>query len=258
MRIPRLILVCLCLAAAVSVSGQPKTLNNEAVLKMKAAGLDDGTIVKVIEASPGEYDISADGLIALKAGGVGETVLAAIINHARMPATQALAPARSADGYPQELGVYYLKENAYIALEPEIMNIRTTNTLATAYSFGAKAMKYNGWITGQHSKNAFGSETRTFFLDIPEGVAPAEYTILKFKEKGDRREVELARARFSMKTGAPEGSTVHFESEKIDKGKYKVTVDRLSPGEYGFMPPGSEISKNSTSVGKIYSFHVTE
>jgi hypothetical protein len=101
-----------------------------------------------------------------------------------------------ADGYPRELGVYFLKQGAYIEIEPEILSVRTTNSLATGFGYGIKAMKINGWIAGKHSKNTLGSETRPFFLDIPEGVSPNEYTLLKFHEKGDRREVELGRALF--------------------------------------------------------------
>jgi hypothetical protein len=66
----------------------------------------------------------------------------------------------------------------------------------------------------------------------------------------------LGRSRFSVKIGVPGESTVRFESQKIDKGKYKLTVSGLGAGEYGFMPPGAEVSKNSTSVGKIYTFQV--
>lgn len=256
MRFAWILLTIICLAGAVTAGGQTKTLSNESVLKMKAAALDDGTIVKVIETTPGEYDTSPDGLIALKAGGASPAILAAILNRAKTPSAAALPVRKAGDAYPQELGVYYLKKDTYVALEPEIMNSRTTNALATVYSFGAKALKINGWIAGAHSRNTLSAETRTFFLDIPEGVAPAEYTLLKFREKGDRREVELGRSRFSVKIGVPEDSTVQFESEKMDKGKYKLTVSGLRAGEYGFMPPGAEVSRNSTSVGKVYTFQV--
>ncbi len=258
MRFPRILMVIICLTAAVSVGGQIQKLNNDSVLKMKAAGLGDATIVKAIETTPGEYDTSAAGLIALKTGGASEAILAAILNSAKSSDPAATPLTRTGDGYPNELGVYYLKQDAYISLDPEIMNIRTTNPLATGFTYGIKAEKINGWITGKHSKNRFGSDTRIFFLDIPEGVSPAEYTLLRLHEKGDRREIELAHARFSAKTGVPKNSAVQFESEKMSKGRYKLTVNGLKPGEYGFMPPGAEVSRNSTSVGKIYSFQVIE
>jgi len=252
--IQKLILIA---GLAVCISGQTKKLNNDDVLKMEKAGLDESTIVKAIESTPGEYDTSADGLIALKSGGASGAVLAAILSHGKQPAGSG-SSAKSADGYPQELGVYFLKGGAYVPIEPEIMNARTTNALATAYSMGAKAMKINGSVSGQHSKTSLGSDVRVFFFDIAEGVAPAEFTLLRFDEKGDRREIELGKARFSTKTGVPEDRTIHFEPEKIDKGRYKITVGNLKTGEYAFLPPGAEVSRNSTSVGKVYTFQVTE
>lgn len=258
MRVCGVLLWALSFVAVFGANGQAQKLNNDAVLKMKAAGLGDDTIVRAIQATPGEYDTSASGLISLKTGGVSDAVLVAILNHGKGSDPPVATSAVMNDGFPNELGVYYLKEHTYVALEPEIMNIRTTNPLATGFTYGIKAEKLNGWIVGQHSKNRFGSEIRAFFLDIPEGVSPAEYTLLRFHEKGDRREVELGRARWAVKMGTQVHSAVSFESQKVGKGKYKLTVSALNPGEYGFMPPGAELSKNSVSVGKIYSFQVIE
>jgi len=249
--------------AALAVGQTTKKLNNESVLKMKSAGLDDTTIVKAIESTPGDYDVSADGLIALKSGGATEAILGAILQKAQTAAAITYVAAKPMDPipppsvYPDELGIYAHVCDSYVELPAEIMNTRTTNALATAYSYGIKAMKINGWVTGQHSKTKFGSETTSFFLKIPEGVAPAEYVLLAFNVKGDRREVELGRARFTTRMGT-EHAAVNFESEKIDKGRYKITVRNLKSGDYGFLPPGAELSKNASSVGKIYTFQVVE
>lgn len=254
------IILCLCLCVfAISAQAQNIKLDNAAVLKMKAAGLDDATIVKAIESSPGAYNTSPDGLISLKTGGAGPDVLNAILNHANGAASSdAKQIGKKQDGLPEELGIYYLKGDKYFSIEPEIMNVRTTNSLATAYSMGAKALKVNGWVTGQHSKTQLTSDVHAFFLNIPEGVAPAEYTLVRLHEKGNRREIELGKARFSMKTGVPQDATIPFQSEKVDKGKYRVSVSGLSVGDYALMPPGSEVSRNSTSVGKVYTFFVKE
>jgi hypothetical protein len=56
-----------------------QTLNNDAVIKLAKAGLSDDLIITTINASPGSYDTSADGLIAMKGAGVSDRVVAAII-----------------------------------------------------------------------------------------------------------------------------------------------------------------------------------
>jgi hypothetical protein len=56
-----------------------QTLNNEAVIKLTKAGLSDDLIVSTINAQAGTYDTSTDGLIALKAAGVSDKVVAAVV-----------------------------------------------------------------------------------------------------------------------------------------------------------------------------------
>lgn len=70
-----------------------QALNNDAVIKLVKAGLSDDLIVSTIGSSPGAYDISADGMIALKTAGVSDRVVSAIVlkvNAAGQPAAPAV------------------------------------------------------------------------------------------------------------------------------------------------------------------------
>ena len=49
-----------------------QSLNNDSIIKLVKAGLSDDLIVSTISASPGTYDTSADGLIALKSAGASD------------------------------------------------------------------------------------------------------------------------------------------------------------------------------------------
>jgi hypothetical protein len=62
-----------------------QTLNNESVIKLVKAGLSDDLIVATVNASPGTYDTSADGLIALKTAGATDKVVAAIVMKSSTP-----------------------------------------------------------------------------------------------------------------------------------------------------------------------------
>jgi hypothetical protein len=78
-------------------SQQPasQALNNDAVIKLAKAGLSDDLIVSTIANSPGVYDISADGMIALKSAGVSDRVVSAIVlkaNTAAQPAQSSIPP----------------------------------------------------------------------------------------------------------------------------------------------------------------------
>jgi hypothetical protein len=71
-----------------------KALNNDGVIKMVKAGLSDDLIVSTINAQPGSYDTSAEGLNALKAAGASGKVLVAIVMKTAGPAQ--VAPATPA------------------------------------------------------------------------------------------------------------------------------------------------------------------
>jgi hypothetical protein len=71
--------------AAAPLSAQPaaaKTpeppLDNDAIVKMAIGGLQEETIVKVIEARPGNYVLTPESLAALKAAGVPQGAIAAM------------------------------------------------------------------------------------------------------------------------------------------------------------------------------------
>lgn len=62
-----------------------QALNNDGVIKLVKAGLSDDLIVSTINASPGAYDSSANGLIALKTAGASDKVVTAIVMKAAAP-----------------------------------------------------------------------------------------------------------------------------------------------------------------------------
>ena len=66
------------LFAAVLLAQDP--LDNGAVLRMLKAGLSDELVISTINQQPGKYSLSPDNLIALKAAGVSEKVIGAMLN----------------------------------------------------------------------------------------------------------------------------------------------------------------------------------
>lgn len=77
-----------------------QALNNDSVIKLVKAGLSEDLIVSTINASPGTYNTSADGLIALKSAGASDKVVSAIVLKAsgNAPAAYAPVPPPPADG----------------------------------------------------------------------------------------------------------------------------------------------------------------
>jgi len=69
-----------------------QVLNNDSVIKLVKAGLSEDLIVSIIAASPGTYDTSADGLIALKTAQISDKVVATIVAKSSTPLLTAVAP----------------------------------------------------------------------------------------------------------------------------------------------------------------------
>jgi hypothetical protein len=57
-----------------------ESLDNDAVVKMIVGGLKEDTVIRVIDARPGKYVLVPDAVLALKAAGVPQSVIAAMSN----------------------------------------------------------------------------------------------------------------------------------------------------------------------------------
>jgi hypothetical protein len=262
LRRPLALLAVAFSAATILGAQQPKEpLTNDGVVAMTKAGIDDATIVTLIEAGGTEFDTSPDALVALKNAGVGNRVINAMVSAARPRA------GASGDGlYPQpeEIGVYVNVRERLVPLKVEIITWREGGIVkslvteaATAGIAGTRGHR-NGLVNTPLSPVRLeASPAPEFIIYCPEGVSAEEYQLLQFWEKRDRRE-------FRLQTGG-----VIHASSGADMNVVKVDVDRLGPrfyrvtpryplqkGEYGFLPPGAAVSANAASAGKIYTFAI--
>jgi hypothetical protein len=86
------------LALCALVSAQQK-LDNDTVIKMVKAGLSDDIVIATLNSSPGTYDTTPDGLIALRQAGVSDRVITAIMSKAPA-ASQAQTPPQASSQSP--------------------------------------------------------------------------------------------------------------------------------------------------------------
>jgi hypothetical protein len=69
-----------------------QSFNNAAIIKLTTSGLSEDLIITTINSSPGTYDTSADGLIALKTAGVSDRIITVILTKANAPVAPAVQP----------------------------------------------------------------------------------------------------------------------------------------------------------------------
>jgi hypothetical protein len=99
----RIIFAVLFLAVLPILTAQ-QALNNDSIIKLVKAGLSEDLVISTISASPGTYDTSASGLIALKQAGVSDKVVEAVLVKSATPSPAALAPSGAPASEPTAPG----------------------------------------------------------------------------------------------------------------------------------------------------------
>jgi len=84
LKVAALVLFVSCVSAGALAQGAEAPLTNASVVKLVRAGFSEKTVIAIIRGRPARFDLSAERLIELKKGGVGERVILAML--ARMDA----------------------------------------------------------------------------------------------------------------------------------------------------------------------------
>lgn len=284
------ILTVILLALCPLLAAQ-QALDNNAIIKLVKAGLSDDLILTTINASAGTYDTSANGLIALKKGGVSDKVVSAIILKASGSAPAAGgAPAASSGttiggapagagsagaaagwgvagattatsqtGIPpgvDDIGVYYQDPGgAWQEVPVEVVNFKTGGAVKHIASVGIVKGDLNGLIGGGKSRLALKMPA-SFIIYVPEGRSPGEYQLLRLRAKNDSREFRSSTGGVVHESGGAIRDTVDYTTKKLAPRVYEVTLGgEVGKGEYGFLPPLDAVSEKSmASSGKMYTF----
>jgi hypothetical protein len=230
-------------------------MDNQSVVKMAKAGLGDDLIVETINTQPGHYTTDADSLVVLKDAGVSDRVITAMINKSRRQLTNvAEKPIELSD--VNEIGVYYKDHTGkWIAIEPEIVHIKSGGWLKSTATHGIIREDRNGHLNGRESKLALQCPIE-ILIYVPEGVTANEYDFLRFRINSDNREFRVLTGGVFHSTGGADRDEVKFNPVKTAPHAYQFTVNKdTGGGEYGILPPGTG---NVTNGGKIYTFAIVE
>jgi hypothetical protein len=236
-------------------SSNVPAMNNESVLKMVKAGLGDDLVIQTINTQPGQYVTDADSLVALKTAGVSERVITAMVNKSRRQITN--MPEKSVElSDVNEIGVYYKdRTGKWIAIEPEIVHIKSGGWLKSTATHGIIKEDRNGHLNGRESKLALQCPIDVLIY-VPDGVSASEYDFLRFRINSDNREFRVLTGGVFHSTGGADRDEVKFNPVKTAPHTYQFTVNNdVGGGEYGILPPGTG---NVTNGGKIYTFAIVE
>jgi hypothetical protein len=238
-------------------------INNDTIIRMSRAGLDDTVIVQTIQTQPGHYDTSPDDLITLKNAGVSQNVIAAMQARGAGLAIRSAAP--SVDPAPlaagiDEIGVYYkTKTGDWVPLKTERVEFKSGGWAKSAFTHNIVKQDLNGFVDGPQSPLVLfaGAE---ILIYAPAGTQPEEYDFVQFRLHSKGREFRVQTGGvFHSETGSKRDD-IDFQAHRIAPQMYVFTVPPdIVKGEYGVLPPGAAANMRGLSnAGKIFTFSIRE
>jgi hypothetical protein len=199
-------------------------------------------------------------LKTLKLGNVSDAVIRVMINpHGNTASAGNPAAASSTvgnTGLPEEAGVYMVLNGKPTEMEPEVVNWQTGGVAKSR----ATLFILKGDLNGKVMKRTSPTQMKTpleFLIKTIEGTSATEYQLLRLHQKGDRREFRSVTGGVLHQSGGAQRDEVSFQPEKIGNRLWRVRLDSLQAGEYGFLAPGTS-SVSISASGKMYTFGVLE
>jgi len=255
-------------------------LTNDSVIQLLKVGIDEDIIISKIQKTKHNFDLSIQGMVALKKGGVSDRLMHFMMDPTKPPeAGLASSPSlqsgsrvaptfpmeSSKDGsgafsdaeLPAEMGLYVRKDEQWVEIQPEIVTWQTGGVLKRVATAGIIKGDVNGRLTGAHSRNSVKVPAE-FLIVVPEGVAITEYQLIHLREQSDAREFRTVTGGVFHSSGGSTRDLLQFEGTKMASRTFSVKLSSLGAGEYGFLPPTTAASGSSATLGKLYTFRVGE
>ena len=261
-------------------AGMRKRFTNQDVIDMAQTGLSEDVItakIRAINASDPaslSFDTSVDGIKALTAAHVPDAVIKAMINPTP-PQTAVIASAApmtlDPNLPPPEVGVYWKDAGKFVLIEGQALSqTKLGGKAGSMFTYGIRGLHWDGYLNGAKSPHVVKERRPVFYLYVPDGAGPSDYSLLILNKKGDRREFQIGSLGGTFgggKAGVKRDKEVPFQSEHVGIRTYKVTLDQdLTPGEYAFfMATGQQLGATGqrsgtggAATGRIYDFGIPE
>lgn len=258
------------LSSPKAATSHETVIDNDALIRMNAAGLSEDILLQIVQNQRGRYDTTPSALAKLRAAGLSEHVLSTIqalgtglkVRRAA-PSRPAPAPFEALPGADfsgiEDIGIYYKdKSGQWFELKMERVTFKSGGALKNILSGTLIKQDMNGHIDGNASPLTLPPGT-TILLYTPYGTMATEYEFLQFRVHSDNREFRTNTGGvFHSQTG-PDRDAIDFNPQRLAPQIYtfKLPAD-LVAGEYGILAPASSNQQSIAGAGKIYTFSVSK
>lgn len=217
-----------------------ETLTNTDVLELHKSGLGEDLIVEKIRSSNGDFDLSTDALKQLKAAGVPDSVIRAMMGgaKARTPASQPASAAIASDDplAPHDDGLWLVQQTAQGTKMTRL--VAKDAGRSSGWNKKTRATLYGASATLQLS----GPRPTFYFYNSSETAEQEANDLVLARmevraEKNDRR-LAVGKEDFfgGKKSGLDPKAYVPVTVEKVAAGIFKIVpAQDLKRGEYCFL-----------------------
>jgi hypothetical protein len=143
----------LCAMPFVITCRSQEVMTNETIVKMVKAGLTEELIIQAVQQQPGKYSVGADHLISLKAAGVSDKVISAMLTKSKSssPAQEAAEPmpgARAAGvSAHRTIQIVQFDQRPGTGMQPESLTALTAEVVSALADSG----EFDHVFTGQQT-----------------------------------------------------------------------------------------------------------
>jgi hypothetical protein len=258
-----------------------EVLTNETITRMAELKLGDGLITSKIQASNCNFQTGIDEIVKLKAAGVSDAVIQAMVeagaprNTSVDAANNPPAPDPNDPRSPHDAGVYWLPKEKrakdMVPLEPTVYSGgRTAGVFAAAMTSGIAKIKMKAVVRGGRASLRMAEDQPEFWFYFEEkshglssvwfwagASSPNEFVLARLSAGKTERELAVAEAGiFGGSSGTQSKDTVEMKIERLAPGVYRVTPEGpMPPGEYCFFYGGGAAA-DGRSGAKLFDFGI--
>jgi hypothetical protein len=226
-------------------------LTIEEVVKLARAGFSEDVIITKIKRNGKAFDLSTAELLDLKKEGLSDNLIKFLLDPSQPynppPAAAAGASPTAPSASPSIAKKYPEDATASRVPSDPGLYLFTSNTPAKIdfkILFGTEVGKMplkKGKAVAYLVGPAAGTRTKiakpVFYLRPPNGKEIADFVLVLFKKKGDRREIDLGPP--GPKQELKADAIRQFDSVEVGQKLFKLVPQHLDPGEYIFFLIGS-------------------
>jgi hypothetical protein len=258
----------LTLALIGAAQTKTETLTNANIISLHKAGLDDDIVLAKIDASSCKFDLSTDGLIALKSAGLSKEVIAAMQSKAagrkiavakdtvihNTPKLTEKPVAKDKFPVPETLNaIYFYDKDAQAAksLERRDASYKTKKKML---GYGGVSFVYE--LTGNTSPVRMKAGSALSFIVNTGGPHGEGFILYKTDVTKSSRQAVVSDFGGAFNSGA-KGSkgTITLDMRELKPGIYElIPSTKLEKGEYVFIAKNAYTGAGSTA--SVYAFGI--